>query len=65
ILYRIIVGFALKQNMMDASDMKLITAAIVVLALIIPGLIEKRREKRKKAKRNGKRSVRQEEKANA
>lgn len=51
IIYRIVLAFALRAKFLDASDMKLITAIIVILALIIPQIIEKQKDKKRKAKR--------------
>lgn len=51
IIYRLILGLALRIGILDTGDMKLITAVIVILALIIPQFFEKRREKKRKAKR--------------
>ncbi|MFS0614845.1 ABC transporter permease [Lederbergia ruris] len=51
IIYRIILGLALRVDILDTGDMKLITAVIVILALVIPQFFEKRREKKRKAKR--------------
>ncbi|MFC5558880.1 ABC transporter permease [Ureibacillus thermophilus] len=51
ILYRIVLALALRMQFLDASDMKLITAIIVILALIIPQMIEKQKNKKRKAKR--------------
>ncbi|WP_066295044.1 ABC transporter permease [Bacillus sp. FJAT-29937] len=52
ILYRIIVTLALRVEFLETGDMKLITAFIVVCALILPKIIDKQREKqRKKRKR--------------
>jgi putative tryptophan/tyrosine transport system permease protein len=36
ILYRIVVTFALRVPWLDASDLKLITAFIVIVALVLP-----------------------------
>ena len=36
IVYRIIVALALRVELFEASDLKLITAVIVILALIVP-----------------------------
>jgi len=52
IIYRIVLGLALRVKILDTGDMKLITAVIVILALIIPQMIEKRRESTRKAKRH-------------
>lgn len=50
IIYRIFITLALNQGILDASDQKLVTAIIVILALVIPKTLEKRREKKRKAK---------------
>lgn len=55
IIYRIILGLALRVEFLDTGDMKMITAAIVIAALILPQFIEKRREKVRKAKRHAER----------
>ncbi|MEK3887577.1 ABC transporter permease [Bacillus sp. FSL K6-3431] len=52
IIYRIVLGLALRIELLDTGDMKLITAVIVIIALIMPQFFEKRREKRRKAKRH-------------
>lgn len=51
ILYRIIVSLALRVDFLETSDMKLITAFIVVSALVIPKIIDFQKEKQKKRKR--------------
>ncbi|MED3551483.1 ABC transporter permease subunit [Cytobacillus praedii] len=51
ILYRIIVTAALRVEFLEAGDMKLITALIVVCALIIPKILEKQRERQRKKRR--------------
>ncbi|MEQ2525641.1 ABC transporter permease [Bacillaceae bacterium CLA-AA-H227] len=51
ILYRIIVALALRVEFLETGDMKLITAIIVVAALIIPKVIDWQRDKQKKRKR--------------
>lgn len=51
ILYRIIVTLALRVDFLETGDMKLITAFIVVSALVIPKIVDQQREKRKKKKR--------------
>lgn len=55
IIYRIVLGLALRVEFLDAGDMKLITAVIVIGALVLPQFFEKRREKARKAKRNAQR----------
>lgn len=56
IIYRIVLGLALRVEFLDTGDMKLITAVIVICALIFPQFIDKRREKKRKAKRQAERS---------
>ncbi|MGM8214715.1 ABC transporter permease [Bacillaceae bacterium W0354] len=53
IVYRVIYSLALRVNFLDASDMKLITALIVIAALVVPNMLEQSRSKRqfKKSKR--------------
>lgn len=51
ILYRIIVTLALRVEFLETGDMKLITAFIVVSALILPKIFEKQREKQRKKRR--------------
>ncbi|WP_342509714.1 ABC transporter permease [Sporosarcina sp. FSL K6-2383] len=55
IIYRIIIGLALRVEFLDAGDLKLITALIVILALVLPQFIEKKREKNRKEKRHAER----------
>src|SRR6185312_10453326 len=52
IIYRIVLAFALRVDFLDTGDMKLITAVIVICALILPQFFEKRREKARKARRH-------------
>ncbi|KGR92414.1 ABC transporter permease [Ureibacillus massiliensis 4400831 = CIP 108448 = CCUG 49529] len=51
IIYRIIYALALQVDWLDTGDMKLITAIIVILALVVPQIINKQREKKRKEKR--------------
>ncbi|QVY62814.1 ABC transporter permease [Cytobacillus gottheilii] len=51
ILYRIIVTLALRVEFLDTGDMKLITALIVIGALVIPKLIENQRERQRRKRR--------------
>ncbi|MEW9676324.1 ABC transporter permease [Lentibacillus sp. L22] len=46
VIYRIIVTLALQVEFLDTGDMKLITAFIVVIALVTPKLLQTRREKK-------------------
>ncbi|MFJ5769628.1 ABC transporter permease [Psychrobacillus sp. NPDC093180] len=55
IIYRIILAFALRIDLLDTGDMKLITALIVIIALVLPNYFDKRREKSRKAKRHAER----------
>lgn len=55
IIYRIVLALALRVDFLDTGDMKLITAFIVICALIFPQYLEKRREKRRKIKRHNER----------
>ncbi|WP_342598030.1 ABC transporter permease [Psychrobacillus sp. FSL H8-0483] len=59
IIYRIVLGLALRVDFLDTGDMKLITAVIVICALILPQFFEKKREKNRKAKRHAERLVEQ------
>ncbi|WP_042470689.1 ABC transporter permease [Bacillus ndiopicus] len=51
IVYRIIYAIALRIDWLDTGDMKLITAVIVILALVIPQVLNKRKQQKSKAKR--------------
>jgi putative ABC transport system permease protein len=51
IVYRIVVTLALRVEFLNPGDMKLITAIIVLIALMAPKLIDSSREKRIKARR--------------
>ncbi|MFD1707277.1 ABC transporter permease [Siminovitchia sediminis] len=55
IIYRIVLGLALRIKLLDTGDMKLITAVIVIAALVMPQIIDKRRENKRKAKRHAER----------
>ncbi|MBS4210748.1 ABC transporter permease [Bacillus sp. FJAT-50079] len=63
IIYRVVLGLALRIDLLDTGDMKLITAVIVILALVMPQFFEKRREKRRKAKRLAELALKREDKA--
>lgn len=52
IIYRIVLALALRVEFLDPGDMKLITAIIVIVALVLPQYFEKRREKSRKTKRH-------------
>lgn len=51
ILYRLVVAFALKVEFLEAGDMKLITAVIVIIALLIPKWIDSTKKSRKRRNR--------------
>jgi putative ABC transport system permease protein len=51
ILYRLIVTLALRVEFLETGDMKLITAIIVIVALIVPKMNAGRKEKQRKRKR--------------
>lgn len=51
IVYRIIVTLALRVEFLETGDMKLITAVIVVSALIVPKLVNQQKERQRKKKR--------------
>jgi putative ABC transport system permease protein len=57
IIYRIVLALALQVEFLDTGDMKLITAIIVVIALVIPTLRKNRKEKARKAKRRAERAA--------
>ena len=48
IIYRIVLGLALRVDFLDTGDMKLITAVIVIAALILPQFLKKDVKKREK-----------------
>jgi putative tryptophan/tyrosine transport system permease protein len=51
IVYRIIVTLALRVEFLETGDMKLITAVIVVSALVVPKLVNQQKERQRKKKR--------------
>ncbi|KAB2329795.1 ABC transporter permease [Cytobacillus depressus] len=51
IIYRIVVTLALRVDFLEPGDMKLITATIVILALIMPKFIDSAKEKKRKARK--------------
>ncbi|MER1984266.1 MAG: ABC transporter permease [Solibacillus sp.] len=51
IVYRIIYALALRVDFLDTGDMKMITAFIVICALVIPQMLDKQKEKKRKAQR--------------
>lgn len=51
IIYRIVVSMALRVDFLETGDMKLITAVIVVAALVTPKILESQREKRRRLRK--------------
>lgn len=52
IVYRIVVALALRVKFLEASDVKLITAVIVVIALVFPTVWRSLRQKQTARKRS-------------
>ena len=53
IVYRIVVTWALRVDFLESSDMKLITSLLVIVALVVPKIIDAQKEaSRKRRKRN-------------
>ncbi|HLR64872.1 MAG TPA: ABC transporter permease [Pseudogracilibacillus sp.] len=53
VIYRIVLALALRVDFLESGDMKLITAFLVIIALIAPKLLQNRRERaRRLAKQN-------------
>ncbi|WP_217586304.1 ABC transporter permease [Lentibacillus saliphilus] len=48
IVYRIVVTLALRVDFLDTGDMKLITAILVITALVTPKMMQARREKKRR-----------------
>ncbi|WP_046173657.1 ABC transporter permease [Domibacillus indicus] len=51
ILYRMIVTLALRVEFLDTGDMKLITAVIVIIALVLPKILDRQKAAARKKKR--------------
>lgn len=51
IIYRIVVTLALRSKFLETGDMKLITAALVIIALVTPKIIQAQREKQRRMKK--------------
>ncbi|MEM1501959.1 ABC transporter permease [Domibacillus sp. 8LH] len=51
ILYRMIVTLALRIEFLDTGDMKLITAVIVIIALVLPKMLDRQKAAARKKKR--------------
>ena len=48
IIYRIVVTLALRIDFLETGDMKLITAILVILALVAPKMLQARKEKKRR-----------------
>lgn len=51
IIYRIVVTLALQVGFLEAGDMKLITALLVIVALVAPKAMQAQREKKRRARK--------------
>lgn len=51
IVYRIVVTLALQVGFLETGDMKLITALLVIIALVIPKVIQAQREKKRRVRK--------------
>lgn len=51
IIYRIVVTLALRTEFLETGDMKLITALLVIIALVTPKIIHAQREKQRRSKK--------------
>jgi len=51
IIYRMIVTLALRADFLETGDMKMITAAIVIIALVTPKILQSRREKKRRLRK--------------
>ncbi|AKM17948.1 ABC transporter permease [Geobacillus stearothermophilus] len=51
IVYRLILALALRVEFLETGDVKLITAAIVILALIVPNVAAAQKEKQRKKRK--------------
>lgn len=48
VIYRIVVALALRVGFLDTGDMKLITALLVIVALVTPKILQARRDKKRR-----------------
>ncbi|MGO4888510.1 ABC transporter permease [Anaerobacillus sp. MEB173] len=51
IIYRIVVTLALRVEFLETGDLKLITAVIVIFALVTPKIVESRKEKKRRLRK--------------
>ena len=61
IIYRIVLSLALQVEFLDTGDMKLITAVIVIIALVVPTIRAKQKERARIAKRRVERETAKQE----
>src|SRR5699024_4454845 len=52
IVYRIVITLALRTKFLETGDMKLITATLVIIALVTPSILQAYRDKKRRKKRN-------------
>ncbi|WP_027964002.1 ABC transporter permease [Halalkalibacillus halophilus] len=48
IIYRVVITLALRVDFLESSDLKLITAVLVIAALVTPKILQSRREKKRR-----------------
>lgn len=51
IIYRMVVALALRVDFLETGDMKLITAILVIIALVMPKILQSRKEKKMRLKK--------------
>ncbi|WP_240374810.1 ABC transporter permease [Bacillus piscicola] len=51
VIYRIVVSLALRVDFLETGDMKLITAVIVIAALVTPKILDSQRERRRRLRK--------------
>src|SRR5699024_11075435 len=51
VIYRIVVTIALRVDFLDTGDMKLITAVLVIAALVAPKMMQTHREKKRRQRK--------------
>ncbi|AEH47569.1 ABC transporter permease [Parageobacillus thermoglucosidasius] len=56
IIYRIVVSLALRAQFLETGDVKLITACIVILALVMPQIVRQQQKKKRKEQKRRERA---------
>ncbi|BDG46871.1 ABC transporter permease [Parageobacillus sp. KH3-4] len=56
VIYRIVVSLALRAQFLETGDVKLITACIVILALVMPQIVRQQKEKKRKEQKRRERA---------